>query len=78
MTRKEKNMEKRPEDNLLTRKEAARFLGCKEITLATWKSANRYHLPVVKVGRLAKYRYSDLLKFIDRRTVNKPDAMNDN
>lgn len=71
-------MNERNENNLLTRKEAADFLGCKEITLATWKSANRYSLPVVKVGRLAKYRYSDLIKFIDRRTVNKPDAMNDN
>lgn len=66
------------EENLLTRKEAANFLGVKEITLATWKSVNRYNLPVVKVGRLAKYRYSDLLKFIDRRTVNGPDAANDN
>lgn len=66
------------EENLLTRKEAAKFLGVKEITLATWKSVNRYNLPVVKVGRLAKYRYSDLLKFIDRQTVNKSDATNDN
>lgn len=71
-------MNEHNENNLLTRKEAADFLGCKEITLATWKSVNRYSLPVVKVGRLAKYRYSDLIKFIDRRTVNKPDAMNDN
>lgn len=71
-------MNEHNENNLLTRKEAADFLGCKEITLATWKSANRYSLPVVKVGRLAKYRYSDLIKFIDRRTVNKPDAMNNN
>lgn len=66
------------EENLLTRKEAAKFLGVKEITLATWKSVNRYNLPVVKVGRLAKYRYSDLLKFIDRQTVNRSDAANDN
>ena len=70
-------MKKRNEENLLTRKEAADFLGCKEITLATWKSTNRYNLPVVKVGRLVKYRYSDLLKFIDRRTVNRLDEMND-
>lgn len=70
-------MNKSKEENLLTRKEAAAFLRCKEITLATWKSTNRYNLPVVKVGRLAKYRYSDLLKFIDRRTVNRLDDMND-
>lgn len=60
------------ENSLLTRKEAAEFLGCKEMTLALWKSTNRYKLPVVKVGGLAKYRYSDLLEFINRRTVNKP------
>lgn len=64
------------ENSLLTRKEAAEFLGCKEITLALWKSTNRYNLPVVKVGRLAKYRYGHLLEFVQRQTVNKP--ANDN
>ena len=59
-------------NRLLTRKEAANFLGVKEITLAIWKSSKRYDIPVVKVGRLAKYRYSDLLEFVERRTVNKP------
>ena len=66
-------------NRLLTRKEAAAFLGVKEITLATWKSNNRYSVPCIKVGRLAKYRYSDLLAFIERRTVNKPsEAANNN
>lgn len=71
-------MKKLNEDSLLTRQEAADYLGVKEITLALWKSTNRYKLPVVKVGRLAKYRYGDLLKFVEKRTVNKPDASNDN
>jgi hypothetical protein len=70
--RKDKNMNQYQKDSLLTRKEAANFLGVKEITLVLWKSTNRYKLPVVKVGGLAKYRYSDLLEFINRRTVNKP------
>jgi len=65
-------------DRLLTRKEAAKYLGVSEITLGLWKSTKRYNLPVVKMGRLAKYRYGDLLDFIDRRTVNKEDAANDN
>ena len=43
-------------NRLLTRKEAAEYLGVKELTLALWKSTKRYDLPVVKVGRLAKYR----------------------
>ena len=65
-------------DRLLTRKEAADYLGVKEITLAIWKSTQRYPIPVVKVGRLAKYRFGDLLKFVEKRTVNKEiDAAND-
>ena len=59
-------------DRLLSRKKAAEYLDVSEMTLAIWKSTNRYQIPCVKVGRLAKYRYSDLLKFVERRTVNKP------
>ena len=55
---------------LLSRKEAADFLGVKEDTLAVWKSTKRYHIPVIKVGRLVRYRYSDLIAFIERRTVD--------
>lgn len=57
---------------LLSRKEAANFLGISEMTLAIWKSTKRYQLPCVKVGGRAKYRYGDLLDFVERRTVNKP------
>lgn len=56
---------------LLSRKEAAEFLGVKIITLAIWESTKRYNLPVVKVGRLVRYRFGDLLDFVERRTVNK-------
>ena len=58
-------------NRLLNRKQAAEFLGVSEMTLAIWKSTNRYQVPCVKVGRLAKYRYNDLLDFVERRTVNK-------
>ncbi|MDB2415183.1 helix-turn-helix domain-containing protein [Rickettsiales bacterium] len=54
---------------LLTRKEAAEFLGVKENTLAVWLTTRRYDLPVVKVGRLCKYRKSDLLDFLDKQTT---------
>ena len=52
---------------LLSRKEAAVYLGVSEQTLAIWKTTGRYSLPVVKIGRLAKYRKSDLDAFISRR-----------
>jgi excisionase family DNA binding protein len=49
---------------LLSRKEAAVYLGVSEQTLAIWKTTGRYSLPVVKIGRLAKYRKADLDAFI--------------
>jgi len=52
---------------LLSRKEAAAYLGVAEQTLAIWKTTGRYSLPVVKIGRLAKYRKSDLDAFITSR-----------
>ncbi len=59
---------------LLTRKEAAELLGVKEMTLASWKTTRRYNLPVVKVGRLVKYRYTDLMAFLERRTERMPEG----
>lgn len=56
------------QNQLLSRKEAAEFLGVKESTLSVWACTRRYNLPIVKIGRLAKYRMSDLLKFLDDRT----------
>lgn len=54
---------------LLSRKEAAAYLGIAEMTLSIWKSTGRYNLPVVKIGRLVKYKKSDLDAFIERRTT---------
>lgn len=49
---------------LLSRKEAAKYLGISEQTLAIWKCTKRYDLPFVKIGRLIKYRKADLDGFI--------------
>lgn len=57
------------EDRLLTRKEAAALLGTTVDTLAVWACTHRYNLPFVKIGRLVKYKLSDLTAFIERRTV---------
>jgi excisionase family DNA binding protein len=53
---------------LLTRAEAAAYLGLKEQTLAVWASAGRYALPYVRCGRLVRYRRSDLDAWLARRT----------
>lgn len=56
--------------SLLNSREAALFLGIGEETLAVWRCTKRYPLPYVKVGRLVKYRLSDLEAFIESRTEN--------
>lgn len=56
-------------DKLLSRKEAAEMLGVKETTLASWHNTSRYPLTVVKVGKLAKYRISDINRFLDRYSI---------
>ncbi len=57
-------------NQLLNRKEAAEKLGVTEGTLAVWSCTKRYGLPFIKVGRLVKYRLTDLEAFLDRRTQN--------
>ena len=54
---------------LLTRVQAAEFLGVKEQTLGAWASLGRYNLPQIKVGRLSKYKLSDLEKFCAERST---------
>ena len=51
-------------------KQAAEVLAVKPTTLAVWRSTGRYNLPYFKVGRLVKYRLSDLAEFQVRRTAH--------
>lgn len=62
------------ENQLLSRREAAAFLGLNEGTLAVWATTQRYDLPYVKVGRSVRYRMSDLEGFIERN-INKHGEM---
>lgn len=55
-------------ERLLCREEAAAILGTTPGTLAVWASTKRYNLPFIKIGRLAKYKKSDLLDFIEKNT----------
>jgi len=57
--------------DLLTRKEAAEYLGVCENTLSVWACKKRYPLKFVKVGRLTKYRKAHLDDFIERQTVQR-------
>ncbi len=58
-----------PTAGLMTREQAARYLGVRSQTLALWHSSQRYALPLVKVGRLCRYRQSDLDAWLESRTV---------
>jgi len=51
---------------LLTRREAAAYLGVAEQTLAVWKCTGRYSLAFIKIGRLVRYRKCDLDDFISQ------------
>ncbi len=68
-------MTKKDWDPLLSRKEAANLLGIKAGTLEVWASTRRYELPFVKVGRLVKYRLSDLQAFVEERTRSVSDQV---
>lgn len=58
--------------NLLTRRQAAAYLGLQEQTLAIWACNKRYNLPFVKIGSLAKYKLDDLDRFIQENlNVNR-------
>ena len=54
--------------DLSDEKAAADFLGVATGTLSVWRSTGRYNLPFIKVGRKVRYRKSDLLAWLERRT----------
>ena len=56
-------------NRLMTRKEAADYLGVKARTLEIWASTGRHRIPYVRIGREVRYRKSDLDKVIDRLMV---------
>lgn len=49
---------------LLTRKEAARYIGFSHGTLAVWDCTGRYNLKPVKIGRAVRYRKTVLDQFL--------------
>ncbi len=55
-------------DPRFTPKEAAEYLDVGVDTLSVWRCTGRYGIPFIKVGRLVRYRKSDLDAFLTRRT----------
>lgn len=54
---------------LMSRKEAANYLGISPSTLANWASSKRFVLPYFRVGRAVRYRKTDLDKFIQNGAI---------
>ena len=50
--------------NLLTRFEAADYLGISESTLANWACTKKYELAYARIGRSVRYKKSTLDDFI--------------
>jgi excisionase family DNA binding protein len=51
----------------MTADEVAALLNVQKHTLAVWRCCKRYQLPFVKVGRLIRYRRSDVEQWIENR-----------
>ena len=59
-----------PAPRLLTREEAAGFLGLSPQTLANWAHTGDGGIPFIRVSRRAiRYRMSDLERWLQARTV---------
>lgn len=61
-------MEHHTQNSLLSRREAAAYLGVKVSTLEKW-ATTRKGPTYIKVGGLAKYRTSDLEKYLVACTI---------
>ena len=55
--------------DLLDTTEAAAILDVVPGTLEVWRSTKRHNIPFVKVGRLVRYRRSDLVAWLESRTI---------
>jgi predicted DNA-binding transcriptional regulator AlpA len=47
------------------------LLGVTRGTLAGWRCTKRYDLPFVKIGRVIRYRDSDIQNFLEQHTVRQ-------
>lgn len=54
-------------DGVLTNEQAAAYIGCTPGTLRVWVSKRR--IPFVRVGRLIRFRKTDLDDYLDKNAV---------
>lgn len=57
-------------NDLLNSKQVSSLLGVSTQTLAIWRCNKRYALKYIKVGRYVRYRYADVMEFVDSRTIS--------
>ena len=53
--------------NLMTPEQVAEYLGIEVETLNVWRCTKRYNLPYTKIGRLVRYRATDVEAFVTSR-----------
>jgi excisionase family DNA binding protein len=56
---------------LMTREQAATYLGLSPRTLAVWASTGRCDLPMLKLGACVRYRKTDLDEWLNSRIVTQ-------
>ena len=54
-------------NKLLSATEICDMIGITIGTLYTWRATKRFSVPCIKIGKLLKYRYEDVMKFINER-----------
>jgi hypothetical protein len=55
-------------DTLVSEREAAKVLGCTIFCLRAWR-AQKINIPVVRIGRLVRYRVGDLTTYIQAHRI---------
>jgi len=56
-------------DRLVNTLDASKLLSIPASTLIKWRSTGEVRLPYVRIGRLIKYRTSNLKEFIESHTI---------
>ena len=55
------------DSQLLNAEQAAAYHGVAKQTLHNWRSSGRYRVPCLRVGRLVRYRKTDLDRWLEGR-----------